>query len=388
MERDEVSILFTGDYHIYGPFDDFIKKNRQHNVFSVDLVNLISKSSFSIFNLENPITSRRNGIVKFGPYGVGSNDSLVPIKKAGFNLATFATNHTYDMGNVGIEDTLNAARENNIEIIGAGLTEKDARRIYYKEIGKLKFAILNFARKEFNIVTENHGGANPLDIIDNINDIRKAKENADFVIVIVHEGQDVFHLPYPGLVKQLRFYAEMGANLIVTHHARYFSGYELYNNVPIFYGLGNLLHYSIISEEHNGLIIRLLINVKRNIKLELHPILFDPEKMQVDLAKDKDQNLMLTKIHEYSDVIINENLLKKQWTEYVLSKKGHYLSIASGRPHIIYRVFKKIGFENLYIKFLMINKKRFLGIWNIARCQAHFEAFNQILMDAFNKKNT
>ena len=39
--------------------------------------------------------------------------------------------------------------------------------------------------------------------------------------------------------KKYRFLADAGADLIVNHHQHCYSGYEVYNGVPIFYGIGN-----------------------------------------------------------------------------------------------------------------------------------------------------
>jgi hypothetical protein len=66
MKANPSSILFAGDYHIYGPFDRFIKANPNHNLFCKNLKLIVIESDLSIFNLEDPITLTRKGINKFG----------------------------------------------------------------------------------------------------------------------------------------------------------------------------------------------------------------------------------------------------------------------------------------------------------------------------------
>ena len=385
MKNVNGRLLFTGDYHIYGEYGTFIKNKINHNVFCEKITEKLSKTDLNVFNLEDPITNNKRGIIKYGVHGVGSEDSLIPMKNVGFNLATFATNHTYDMGNKGIQDTIDACKKYEIDIVGAGLTKKDAQKIYYKKIDNYNIAILNFSRIEFNEVNDYHGGANPLDVVDNVKDIKEAMKNADIVFVVVHEGVDVFHLPYPKLVKQMRFYADMGADAIILHHSRIISGYEVYNNTPIFYGLGNLLHLTKNKDEHIGLMVKFTIGDKKQLDFELLPIELDPGKVQVSLCEGEKKQSIITKIDQLSDTIKSENKLRFEWENYVSQKKALYLSILSGYPIVFYRIAKNTGLLRLYEKFLLTNKKKYLAVWNIFRCQAHREAVNKNLSDIYNQ---
>jgi len=381
-----MEILFAGDYHIYGAFDAFLKKYPAHQIFKKNLNRLTSNSDFNVFNLEDPITNNRNGILKHGPHGVGSEESLGPIKKAGFNLATFATNHTYDMGDQGIRDTFSACRKHGIEIVGAGLTREEARKPFFKKIKGFAIAILNFSRSEFNSVSENHGGSNPLDVVSNARDIIDAKKKADFVFVVVHEGVDVFHLPYPRLVEQMRFYADMGADAIVLHHSRIVSGYEIYNGTPIFYGIGNLLHLSKNKAEYQGLLVKFQVDKNTGLDFELIPIELNPGEVVVRVCKGEKKDRLLMEVDRLSGIIKDSAKLEAGWQQFVLSRKTQYLSILSGYPGIFPRVSRKLGMQSMYEKILLFNKKKYLSKWNIMKCQAHYEAVNFILRDIFEKR--
>ena len=37
------------------------------------------------------------------------------------------------------------------------------------------------------------------------------------------------------------YFVEIGADAVINHHQHCYSGFEVYKNKPIFYGLGNLL---------------------------------------------------------------------------------------------------------------------------------------------------
>jgi poly-gamma-glutamate synthesis protein (capsule biosynthesis protein) len=385
-DNQTVSIIFSGDYHTYGDYDVFLKKNPDHNAFSdVDLKKEISNCDLSVFNLENPISDSADRCEKFGPYGVGSENSLSSVCSAGFNLATFATNHTYDAKDAGIKDTLQSCLNYGIDTVGAGLNIIDARKILYKDISGNRIATLNFSRKEFNVASKDYGGANPLDVINNSIDIKSAKKNSDFVFVVIHDGVELSHLPYPSLVKQARFYSDMGADAIIIHHSRYISGYEVYNRTPIFYGLGNLLHLSGDLEEDIGLLIKFNIDKNKKLTYDLLPIQLDKKKVQVTLSTGSDKRKILENIEYWSSIIKNDEKLESAWLDYVLTKKNLYLSILLYRSTLLFRIVEKLKLQYLLGKLLLFNKRKYLLIWNIFRCEVHNETVSTLLNEILNK---
>ena len=59
------------------------------------------------------------------------------------------------------------------------------------------------------------------------------------VVVIYHGGNEYYPLPRPELKKTFHFLADIGADAVVGHHTHVFSGYEMYNGIPLVYSLGN-----------------------------------------------------------------------------------------------------------------------------------------------------
>ena len=79
-----------------------------------------------------------------------------------------------------------------------------------------------------NRFPENNIGANPIDIIDNAAQIKKAKKECDFVIVIAHGGHEYYNLPSPRMQKLYRFFAENGADIVIGHHTHCVSGHAIH----------------------------------------------------------------------------------------------------------------------------------------------------------------
>src|SRR5690606_16683331 len=112
------------------------------------------------------------------------------------------------------------------------------------------------------------------DVIDNVRQIKREKQISDKVIVIVHGGHEYYNLPSPRMVKQYRFYAENGADLVVGHHTHCISGHETYNGVPIFYSLGNFLFTKPSRHQswYNGLVLEIFVDKFQDIDVKIHPV--------------------------------------------------------------------------------------------------------------------
>jgi poly-gamma-glutamate capsule biosynthesis protein CapA/YwtB (metallophosphatase superfamily) len=176
-----------------------------------------------------------------------SSDTIMPyLHQLKIDAVTMANNHILDYGYKGVKDTFKELVDHKIKYIGAGNDLTEARKPLSLHKDGMKIAILNFCENEWSIAEDDSPGANPMDIIDNTNQIREAKASHDKVIVIVHGGHEYYNLPSPRMQKQYRFYADQGADIVVGHHTHCISGNEVYKGVPIYYSLGNFFLQRII----------------------------------------------------------------------------------------------------------------------------------------------
>jgi len=383
-------ITIAGDYHIYGAFDKYIRKHPDAQIFSQSLKNHLNNSYFNIFNLEDPITISKKKIVKFGPHGKGSSESLIPIKNAGFHAATFATNHTYDYGELGIVQTIKSCEDSGIEIMGVGDNLTSARKIFYKVIDEFNIAFLNYSRKEFNFATNERPGANPLDVINILEDLKIANLNAEYTFLIIHEGGDLCEYPSPAQVRMMRFFAENGASAILIHHSRLVSGYEVYKGIPIFYGLGNLLHITKERKpngEHFGLLVSFRLLENKKIEFNLFPMELDISNFTVGFARGEKRNNIFEHIASLSNVISNSDELKGKWGKEVIEKKRtQYLVLLSGFPYFFFRILRKLKIAYMLNKVLSRRIKRLLLLQTIIRCESKSEEVDYVISKIIENK--
>ena len=63
---------------------------------------------------------------------------------------------------------------------------------------------------------------------------------------------------------------DLGADAVLSHHTHAFSGYEIYNTKPIFYGLGNFLYDwpgKINGKWNTGYTVKLLLSGSVNFEI-------------------------------------------------------------------------------------------------------------------------
>ena len=96
----------------------------------------------------------------------------------------------------------------------------------YKRKDGETLAIINCCEHEFSIADDDSAGANPLNPIQQYYKIKEARLNADYVLVIVHGGHEMYQLPSLRMVDTYRFFIDAGADAVVNHHQHCFSGYE------------------------------------------------------------------------------------------------------------------------------------------------------------------
>jgi len=186
---EEIKIIFTGD---------FIPPNKTDSqIYSDELLKLLKDKDFSITNLETPLTDSNVSITKTGRNFKRSPSSIKFIKEGHFDAVCLSNNHIRDYDDQGVVDTIDTCHKNNIKTVGAGKNLSEAKLPLHLNIKGKQISILNYSEKEFNIADNGKAGANPFDLIDAYNDVKREREKNDYVIVVYHGGLEYHHIPYP-----------------------------------------------------------------------------------------------------------------------------------------------------------------------------------------------
>ncbi|MEI6680006.1 MAG: CapA family protein [Mariniphaga sp.] len=367
MNKKEIKILITGDFCPLNRIDDLINAENYGSIFN-DFLPLIKESDIAITNLECPVTQTSEKIKKTGPNLKAPVKSVKALVFAGFKLVTLANNHIMDFGVTGLDSTIEACNKSGIDFIGVGSNLQEARKPKYNEINGIRVAFINFCENEWATTNGDAPGANPLNPVANYYDIKEAKANADHVIVIVHGGHEHYSLPSPRMQETYRFFVDAGASAVVSHHTHCFSGFEVYNNAPIFYSLGNFVfdwNNKRNSSWNIGYAVQLEVTLDA-VNFLIHPYRQGDLQPGVLLLNMQEKEEFENELSRLNNFIGNKTLLQQQFNELASRRKAYYKYLVEPFNN---RIFSILYARKLVPSFLT-TKRRNLFL-NITRCEAH-----------------
>jgi poly-gamma-glutamate capsule biosynthesis protein CapA/YwtB (metallophosphatase superfamily) len=212
-------------------------------------------------------------------------EALDALTAAGFNLLALSSNHSFDLKETGVRNTLRETDRRTIAHAGTGNTIAEAAAPTYFQTPKGTIALVASASGLIAPgarATADRPGVNELRVLagDRENEatvdlpgapantpnaedarrilqsIRDARQRADLVVVYQHnhvfanrafstiftEGLPERLAPDPWLVKWTHDEVDAGADIIIMHGAPLLHGIEIYRGRPIFYDLGNFIY--------------------------------------------------------------------------------------------------------------------------------------------------
>lgn len=232
-----MKILIGGDISVVDSAE--LYQNLETEKLFNDVLDEFKKADEVIVNLECAVTDSTNEIKKFGPCLKAPVNTCKTLKKAGVTLCALSNNHIFDFGREGLSDTVKYLNESNLPYTGIGKNYQDSRKDYVIEREGKKIAIINVCEHEYSTALEDRVGARPYDPYETNDDIVKAKQSADYVIVIYHGGKEHSRYPSPRLIKLCRSMIKHGADVVLCQHSHCIGAYEEFMGGHILYGQGN-----------------------------------------------------------------------------------------------------------------------------------------------------
>ena len=378
-----MKLLVAGDF---GCGERILKRSitsQKETVFN-SIADIVKNCDYSIVNLEAPLKGDGKPINKRGPHIFSNLQSIEMLKECGFNCFTLANNHIRDWGDKGIQQTIEEIRKLKIDYVGAGHNLDEAKRILYVRIESNTIAVINVCESEFNIADKNQGGAAPLDDKDVYYKIKEAQNNADTILVIVHGGHEMYPLPSPRMKRTYRFFIDVGADAVINHHQHCYSGYEIYNGKPIFYGLGNFCFDKLERKNdlwYEGYMAELCIEGKA-ISFNLHPYIQCKDEPIVKLMSSEEIQEFQENISKLNGIIDDDALLESTYENYLANKYKSSIIDFSPFNSKILRGLAKRGYISDFISL-----QKALLFFDRISCESHRDVTLGIFKKKINKCN-
>lgn len=240
--KEKTSLVFTGDIgfdrYMYGKWDD-------ENLISSEVLNFLHSADHVIANVEGPVAEVEQNTTKDGVAQLLHTidpKALKVLTKMKADIWNICNNHIMDAKEYGIKRTLEFAKQENVQTIGAGMNIEEARKpVILDEAGGIGMFGVGYQRA-CRKADDNTPGCYSWSDLENIQkSIDEIKAKCRWCIVVAHAGEEFTPLPSPYTRERYHKFLEMGADVVVAHHPHVPMNYETVGDKIIFYSLGNFI---------------------------------------------------------------------------------------------------------------------------------------------------
>lgn len=247
---EKIKLLFAGDVYLSDHvLNAYNKGGGISGVLDQEYLDHIASADIFMVNQEFPFSSRGTAADKTYTFRLPP-EKISMFQEMGIDMVTLANNHTLDFGRDALEDSCLTLDQAGIRYVGAGNDLNRAKQLEIMEVQGKKIGFLGASRVvPFGdwTATESRSGLfltyDPAQLLE---EIEKAREQCDYLVVYVHWGIERNEKPETYQKNMGRQYIDAGADLVIGSHPHVLQGIEYYNGKPIFYSMGNFVFGSSI----------------------------------------------------------------------------------------------------------------------------------------------
>ncbi len=243
-------ITATGDLLLEDGFVNAFGKG-SWNDYMNDLSPWFAKDDWTLANLEVPIAGEELGLAGADYCFNAPAQTAGNLKTNSIEYVTLANNHAMDRGVEGLEKTIGHLDENEIGHTGAFLSEEDRDTVSFADVNGIRIGIVSWtyqtnqvADTDWRVNQFYDASSSMIPVL--MDDIARARQESDCVIVCMHWGTEFTYELNEAQMLLSQQIADAGADVIVGNHphtiqpAAWLTGTNG-NRTLCFYSLGNLI---------------------------------------------------------------------------------------------------------------------------------------------------
>jgi Bacterial capsule synthesis protein PGA_cap/D-alanyl-D-alanine carboxypeptidase len=248
-----VTLAFAGDVHFEGRVATLLDSR---DATLGPMSSALRSADVAVVNLESALTSGGSPAPKeleapsLRHWFRSPPAALALLERSGVDAVSLANNHGADYGAAGLRESLRAARNSPVAVIGIGRDADQAFRPYQTSVDGVEVAVLaadaSPLESNASIWDVGPGGPGLATARDNsrlLAAVRAANARSDVVAVYLHWGTENQGCPTSEQRQLARSLADAGADVVVGSHAHIPLGAGMLDDTYVSYGLGNFLWY-------------------------------------------------------------------------------------------------------------------------------------------------
>ncbi len=313
-------------------FGDFMTNGVERLYLSDQLQSLLDNSDINVVNVEAPIRTESRPARKSGPNICQTEEAPGWLENHGFNMVSLANNHTMDYGMEGADATMKAFKR--AKVIGYGywdiayrmevMTMKDGMRIGFLACTHCEFGTLTEKNKK-----DTKGTAWAFNPKMERTILKCGKdEHIDYLVLIVHAGVEYMSVPLPEIRDAYRHFIDLGADAVIASHPHVPQGWEIWNNKPIFYSLGNFCFDALkkaTPPEHwyESICCVLTIDKAHEATITVKPIIYHPK---TNCISENHSEVFLKYLDNLNQILLDESKYTETVNKAVQELFPHYMN--------------------------------------------------------------
>lgn len=245
-----VNLVFSGDILLSDHVMNAYKNGGIRSVLDGQFQSVIDEADIFMANEEFPFSTRGTP-AEDKQFTFRAAPSLIFVfKELGIDIVTLANNHAMDYGTDALLDTCDTLDEAGIARVGAGKNLDEAKAPVILEAQGKKIGFLGASRVipvgSWNATSTKPGMLTTYDPKILVDEIKKLREQCDYLVVYVHWGIERSETPEDYQRSLGKQYIDAGADVVIGSHPHVLQGVEYYKGKPVVYSLGNFIFGSSI----------------------------------------------------------------------------------------------------------------------------------------------
>lgn len=319
-----MKLLFASDIS-FNEYEGFPGQIAANDIMG-DTAKLFGEADFSMINLENIFGEKENytELIKSGPRMISSKEFVSFLDCLKPTAVGLANNHCLDYNAEALLDTVDLLKGKGYLTVGVGKNTNEAYKPVLIDKDGNRIAIMAVCENEPGVASCNTTGSAGYNLCKVSKNIFDLKEKGYLPIIFFHGGNEGNPYPSPEKVELYRHFIDIGAKAVIAMHTHCPQGYEMYNECPIVYSMGNFFfpYKDECKSWYYGYLTQLDVGGGK-IDIQIHPYKFD--FYSHELLKGSEKEHFMKYIEYISSVINDENSLRELFDSWCVLPELHYL---------------------------------------------------------------